>query len=445
MADHDSTATEPIGSGADTFAFQRFRVVVMLGPDTGAERIADGPELSIGTSPSSDLVLTDPTVSRHHCVIEVGPRGFRLRDLGSTNGTRIGPHFIESAWLGGETTLSLGTSGVRFEVMDETVRERLTSGPAFAGLLGKSAPMRRIFTMLPRLAAADATVLINGETGTGKTLLAEAIHNASPRVRGPFAVVDCAAIPPTLVESELFGHERGAFTGAHATRVGAFEAANGGTLFLDEIGELPLDVQPKLLRALENRQIKRLGGTQTIALDVRIIAATNRDLREAVNAGSFRSDLFYRLNVVRLHVPPLRERREDIPLLVDHFFRQFSREPHASAPAALVAALERQVWPGNVREVRAAVERAVLLGDPLEQGSGRPVAAMPDLPVDLDVPFRIAKQQMVDHWERTYLVELLRQSSGSITGAARRARMDRNYLRERLTRLKIPIRPGPED
>jgi len=443
MAD-DSLVTEPIGAAGDTFAFQRFRVAVVVGPDTGMERVADGPELSIGTSRSSDLVLTDPTVSRHHCLIEVLPRGFHLRDLGSTNRTRIGHHFVESMYLGGEAVISLGTSGVKFEILDETVRERLTAGVTCAGLLGRSAPMRRIFTLLPRLAGSDTTILIDGETGTGKTLLAEAIHQASPRAQGPFVAVDCAAIPPTLIESELFGHEQGAFTGAVDRRIGAFESARGGTLFLDEIGELPLEMQPKLLRVLESRQIKRVGGSQPVTLDVRIIAATNRDLREAVNAGTFRSDLYYRLNVVRLHVPPLRERREDIPLLVDHFFRQFSREPDAAAPPALVMALERQAWPGNVREIRAAVERAVLLGDPLESAPATSVG-LPELPLDLDLPYRVAKQQIVDHWERSYLVELLRQSRGSITRAARRARTDRNYLRERLIRLKIPTRLGQDE
>jgi DNA-binding NtrC family response regulator len=445
MSESDPNATEPIGPASDTFVFQRFRVAVVVGPDSGKQRIADGPELSIGTSPSSDLVLSDPTVSRHHCAIEARPRGFHLRDLGSTNGTRIGHHFVESIYLGGEALISLGTSAVKFEILDETVREHLASGDTFAGIiLGRSAPMRRIFALLPRLAASDATILIDGETGTGKTLLAEAIHQASPRAQGPFVSVDCAAIPPTLIESELFGHEQGAFTGATATRIGAFESARGGTLFLDEIGELPLDMQPKLLRVLESRQIKRVGGSHPMTLDVRVIAATNRDLREAVNAGTFRSDLFYRLNVVRLHVPPLRERREDIPLLVDHFYRQFSREADAVAPAALMMVLEHQAWPGNVREVRAAVERAVLLGDPLDTGP-RSSSGLPDLPIDLDVPYRVGKQQIVDHWEKAYLVELLRQSRGSITRAARRARTDRNYLRERLIRLKIPTRLGADE
>ena len=436
----DPTSTEPIV--IDAFAFRRFRVTVSTGPDAGTSRVADEPEFSIGTAPSNQLVLTDPTVSRHHCLIESTGRGFRLRDLGSTNGTRLGAMHVEAVKLTQEATLHLGTSCIQFEPLDETVSAPLSAGVAFGSVLGKSPAMRRIFAMLPRIAQSDSTVLIEGETGTGKTLLAEQIHNASPRKSGPFVVVDCAAIPPTLVESELFGHERGSFTGAHATHRGAFEQAGGGTLFLDEIGELPLDVQPKLLRVLEHRAIRRIGGGQPIPLDVRVMAATNRDLRQEVNAGGFRTDLYYRLNVVRILVPPLRERREDVPLLIEHFYRQFAREGEVSGPPrALLDSLARNPWQGNVRELRAAVERALLLGDPGAFGEQAAPAeaevALPDLPVDLTVPFRVAKQRVLDHFERIYLTEILRRAHGSVTRAARLGRMDRNYLRERLRRLDI--------
>ena len=440
MSGFDPTSTEPIV--IDAFAFRRFRVTVSNGPDAGTSRVADEPEFSIGTAPSNQLVLTDPTVSRHHCLIESTGRGFRLRDLGSTNGTRLGALHVEVVKLTQEVSLQLGTTAIHFEPLDETVSTPLSAGVAFGSVLGKSPAMRRIFAMLPRIAQSDSTVLIEGETGTGKTLLAEAIHNASPRKSGPFVVVDCAAIPPTLVESELFGHERGSFTGAHATHRGAFEQATAGTLFLDEIGELPLDVQPKLLRVIEHRAIRRIGGAQPIPLDVRVMAATNRDLRQEVNAGGFRTDLYYRLNVVRILVPPLRERREDVPLLIEHFYRQFAREGDMSGPPrALLDSLARNPWQGNVRELRAAVERALLLGDP--GAFGEPAApaeaevALPELPVDLTVPFRVAKQRVLDHFERIYLTEILGRAHGSVTRAARLGRMDRNYLRERLRRLDI--------
>jgi transcriptional regulator with GAF, ATPase, and Fis domain len=261
-------------------------------------------------------------------------------------------------------------------------------------------------------------------------------------------VIDCASIPPSLVEGELFGHVKGAFTGADTARPGAFEAAAGGTIFLDEIGELPVDLQPKLLRALEEKSIKRIGSQTTTALDVRILAATNRDLRTEVNAGRFRADLYYRLHVVRLRVPPLRERREDILLLARHFYAQFS--PDAPAPPdALLERLAHQDFPGNVRELRGAVERAVLLaGTDMDQaptfgGSFGGAAGDDEGPggseagFDPAVPFRAAKERVVERWERQYLADLLRQAGKNVSKAARMARMDRNHLRELLRRYGL--------
>jgi two-component system, NtrC family, response regulator GlrR len=438
--------TEQLSDRRRAFVYRRFQVTVTLGPDTGLSCRAGKPELTIGTAPGNDLVLTDSTVSRHHCVIEPSARGFRVRDLGSTNGTRLGPHHIEAAHLVQEAVLTLGATRLRFEALDETVAEDVSAESAFGPVLGSSPAMRRIFAMVSRIAASSSSVLIEGETGTGKTILAEAIHRASPRAVGPWIVVDCAAIPRTLVESELFGHERGAFTGADVARTGAFEAAQGGTVFLDEIGELPLEVQPVLLRALESHTIKRLGGARPVSLDVRVIAATNRDLRAAVNDGTFRADLYYRLDIVRLCVPPLRERVEDVALLVDHFYRQMAPEEGASPPPELVRWLERQRWTGNVRELRAAVERAVLLGDPGAGGPGPQQGAVLAGPatrfeaaLDLDAPFRVSKQRVVDEWERAYLGAIVARAGGSIVRAARMARMDRNYLRERLARLHIAV------
>jgi hypothetical protein len=344
-------------------AIRRFRLSIVTGPDRGIERLSDGAEFLIGTAASNHLVLNDRTVSRHHCVINATDKGFFLRDLGSRNGTTLVGFRVEGAYLGPGALIGLGDSTLRFDPLPDEIVEPLAEEERFERILGQSTAMRRLFAALPRLAASDSTILIEGETGTGKGLLAEVIHHKSPRAKGPFVVIDCSAIPPSLIESELFGHGKGAFTNAVSARPGAFEAAAGGTVLLDEIGELPLDMQPKLLRALEERVVRRLGTLEPVRLDVRILAATNRDLRQEVNRGTFRSDLYYRLNIVRLRLPALRERREDIPLLAAHFYEQFARSGDPRPPEDFVAALVKQDWPGNVRELRGCIERAVLMQD----------------------------------------------------------------------------------
>jgi DNA-binding NtrC family response regulator len=334
--------------------------------------------------------------------------------------------------------------------LPDAVREPLSIEDRYGRVLGQSAAMRRIFALLPRIAASDSTTLIEGETGTGKSLLADVIHQHSPRAKGPFVVVDCSAIPPSLIEAELFGHAKGAFTGAQTARAGTFEAAAGGTVFLDEIGELRLDMQPKLLRALEERTIRRIGSLDPVRLDVRIIAATNRDLHVEVNKGNFRSDLYYRLNIVRLRVPPLRERPEDIPLLVSHFYDQLAPDGDPGPPAALITDLMRQPWPGNVRELRGAIERAVLMGDPalwretiIGAEAHGSTSAPPDtgapLELDLSRPFRELKEREVARWERAYVQALIRANGGNLSRAARAGRMDRNHLRELLRRHGVPV------
>jgi two-component system, NtrC family, response regulator GlrR len=431
------------------YTYHRFRVAVVAGPNKGSTRDADRPELLIGTAPGNDLVLTDPTVSRHHCVLTIGDEGVLLRDLGSKNGTQLGGFRIESAFVRHGAAISIGSTTVRFESLDEEISEPLSEEDRWGTALGRSPAMRRIFALLPRVAACDSTVLLEGETGTGKTMIAEALHEASPRAGKPFIVVDCGAIPPSLIESELFGHEKGSFTGAVASRAGAFEAANGGTVFLEEIGELPLDMQPKLLRVLEERVVKRLGSQESIRLDVRVIAATNRDLRLEVNKGSFRSDLFYRLHIVRLRIPALRERREDIPLLAAHFYAQLSDGHEREPPADLLMSLARQDWRGNVRELRSAVERAVLMKDPEGWRDHATPAPSPADSVsrkpleeefDATASFRSAKERAVKGWERGYVGELIRRNNGNLSRAARAARMDRNHLRELLKRHGVPIR-----
>ena len=415
--------------------FPRYRLTVIEGPDREASIDGGEAEIAIGTAQANALILTDSAVSRHHFAITPTPRGHLIRDLGSTNGTTINGVVVERAYLASGAVIAIGQSRLKFEAVGGEELAALSADARWGRALGGSKAMRRIFAVLPRLADSDATILLEGETGTGKGLLAEAIHEASPRAGGPFIVLDCGAIPPTLIESELFGHEKGAFTGAAAARTGGFEAARGGTVFLDEIGELSLDLQPKLLRAIEDRVVKRVGGNELLRLDIRIVAATNRDLRAEINQGRFRSDLYYRLNTFRLRIPPLRERRDDIALLVAHFYRQLSP---AEPPAELLADLARQDWPGNVRELRAAVERAVLLGDPMvwHALSGDAPAADDAHLID-GTSFRAAKERAIAAWERDYVRALIARHDGNLSRAARAVRMDRNHLRELLRRHRI--------
>ena len=432
----DDRATDVATTRLQTLVMRRFRVTAVDGAERQANATSDSSELTIGTADGNQLLLTDPTVSRHHCAIRVTPRGFQLRDLGSTNGTWLAGHLIEVAYLKPGSTFRVGSMSIRFELLDDEVREPLSEEDRFGDALGQSAVMRRIFAALAKIAATDSTVLLEGETGTGKGLLADLLHRQSPRASHPMIVVDCASIPPTLIESELFGHDKGAFTGATAARTGAFEAANGGTIFLDEIGELPLDLQAKMLRALEERVIKRIGSTRPVRLDVRIIAATNRDLREAVNRGRFRADLFYRLDVARLRLPPLRDRREDIPRLVTHYARVFTGDAAALPPPSLVAAFAEHSWPGNVRELRSAVERAVLFADPALVVDEPATAAEAVDVLDDRLSFRESKERVVSRWERWYVQALVERHGGNLTRAARAARMDRAHLRELLRRYE---------
>jgi len=430
----DERRTDVVGQRLGAITFHRFRVAA-VGGGPAVEATADSAELTIGSSAGNHLVLDDPTVSRAHCTIIATPRGFQLRDLGSTNGTWLAGHMIEVAYLKPGTQFRVGTVTVRFDRLDDLIREELSPNDALGDALGASPAMRHIFALVAKVAPSESTVLLEGETGTGKGLIADLIHRQSGRADGPFVVVDCASIAPTLIESELFGHEKGAFTGAHAARAGAFEQANRGTVFLDEIGELPLDLQAKLLRALEERTVKRIGGTRAIRLDVRVIAATNRDVREEVNRGRFRADLYYRLNVVRLRLPPLRERREDIPLLVQHFYRTFTGDDAAVAPDTLVAQLADHAYPGNVRELRSAVERAVLAVDADFDAQVPASTAFDDR-----LSFRESKERAVAAWEREYLAELLARHDGNLSRAARAARMDRAHLRELLRRHGVAPR-----
>ena len=298
-------------------------LAVVDGESRGA-RAQVGSEIArIGTADGNDLVLVDRTVSRFHCEVVLRGAAIIIRDCGSTNGTLIDGVRIREAEIPPGTLVRIGSSAFRVELGEEPAFVEVSGRSGFGELVGASVEIRRVYAVLERLALTDATVLVQGETGTGKDVLARSLHAASRRAERPFVAVDCGAIPENLVESELFGHVKGAFTGATSDRRGVFEEADGGTLFLDEIGEMPLALQPKLLRAIESRSIRRVGGTGARTVDVRIVAATNRSLAASINDGSFREDLYYRLAVVEVRLPPLRARRDDIAVLANHFYRTF--------------------------------------------------------------------------------------------------------------------------
>src|SRR5450432_2873828 len=340
------------------------QIVVMSGSAKGTSR-RSGDRLRIGMAPENDLVLPDDTVSRHHCELTRAADGVHVHDLGSTNGTKLQGARVTEAVVQPGVVLKVGEIEIAVRLAVRSVEVMPSDKTWFGGAIGQSLAMRSIFGILERIAPTDATVLLEGETGTGKDVLARAIWTESPRAQGPFVVVDCGAVSYSLLESELFGHERGAFTGAVAARQGAFEMADGGTVFLDEIGELPLDVQPKLLRVLETKEFRRVGGNRTLKTNVRVLAATKRNLQREVQAGKFREDLYFRLAVVPITVPPLRGRREDIPALVEYILKAGSQNDPTLGALSMadeaISALTAHDWPGNVRELRNVLERAVYL------------------------------------------------------------------------------------
>ena len=394
--------------------------------------VHDGDICKIGSHASNDIVLRDPMVSRFHCRLVREDGIWVLRDSGSMNGTKIDGVRVRDADIIDGGVLGLGDSVVRIRAGDAQKEDLVPTLPSFGALVGTSLAMRRLFGLLEKIAQSDINVLIEGESGTGKELVATETMQRSARADKPFVVVDCGAISPSLVESELFGHVRGAFTGADRDRVGAFEAADGGTVFLDEIGELPLELQPKLLRALEAREIRRVGETRPRRVNVRVISATNRDLEREVNKGRFREDLYFRLAVISARVPPLRERADDMVILVRTFLQQLGvPEEERLFGAAVLHEMTKHDWPGNVRELRNYVERSIVLqsaSPTLRRGLTGPASASPTNGIDLSVPFRIAKDSVIDSFERGYLSSLLEAAGGNMSKAARMAGMDRMYL-----------------
>ena len=439
---------------AHTIRIWSVALAVVDGPSRGA-RAQVGSEIArIGTADGNDLVLADRTVSRFHCEVVLRGEAIVIRDCGSTNGTLIDGVRIREAEIPPGTLVRIGGSAFRVELGEEPAFVEVSAQTAFGELVGASVEIRRVYAILERLARTDATVLVQGETGTGKDVLARSLHAASRRADRPFVAVDCGAIPEHLVESELFGHVKGAFTGATADRRGVFEEADGGTLFLDEIGEMPLALQPKLLRAIESRSIRRVGGTGARTVDVRIIAATNRSLASSINDGSFREDLYYRLAVVELRLPPLRARRDDIPVLAAYFFRTFAGDG-AALPTEFVAGLVGRGWPGNVRELRNYIERSVSLGTIAPRAPappGAPLTARAPDPVSPDsiesfvalhLPLKEARRAWTKSFELVYVRTMLKLVGGNVTRAAERAGVSRRFLQRMVARLGI--KPGGPD
>ncbi|MFO0724072.1 MAG: sigma 54-dependent Fis family transcriptional regulator [Myxococcota bacterium] len=431
--------TQEHGRGKTSAAVRAIAVEVIDGPDRGLRFTSKEPRLTIGTATNADVVLTDPTVSRYHVELGDGRGAISLHDLGSKNGTYAGAIRVSEGTIPSGTTLKVGRTTLRVEDAGATEVELLEAA-SLAGIVGASESIRRLMAQVERAAKFNSAALVTGESGTGKELVSEALHLLSPRKQGPWVVVDCASISPTLVGSELFGHERGAFTGADRRHIGAFERAHKGTLLLDEIGELPPAMQQSLLGVLERRRFRRVGGSEEVEVDVRVVAATNRDLRGEVNRGSFRLDLYYRLAVVQLVVPPLRDRLEDLPVLIGHFLREAGYEGPIEdvTPPDVLEALSRHAWPGNVRELKNVIGATLAMGAPPELGEldqpglgSAPRAPGEDpVPASFSLPYRQARTKVLDDFEARYVRHLLDKSAGNVTRASREGQIDRSYLTE---------------
>lgn len=425
------------------------KVSVVAGPDLGRE-VAFDAAVEVGADPTCGLVLHDRSVSRRHLRLEASGGRLRVKDLGSRNGTHLGATRIHEAEIPLGTVLRLGDSSIAVqprwylrETMPSAARE-------FGELYGESLAQREVFAILERVGPSAVTVLLEGESGTGKELAARSIHRASPRAAKPYVVFDCASVPGELAESELFGHKRGAFSGATADRLGAFARADGGTLCLDELGELPLDLQPKLLRVLETGEVRPVGSDTPVKVDVRVVAATNRDLHAEVKRGAFRADLLYRLEVVKVRLPPLRQRPEDIAGLATRLLTGLLPEGDVVAGPNLDRLLAYG-WPGNIRELRNVLTRAVSLGRapgqppvPFAQlvfnlgpASNAPATIGFEFPgVTRPLPYKEARAQLLDSFERAYVAALLERHPGNVLRAAEAAGVSRKHLYELIRKVE---------
>ncbi len=444
----DSTALHPVGEnptigrplvpkdGLERLA----RIEVIEGKDAGKTFAVDPNAPSrvlLGTSPACEFRLTDPTVSRRHCAFEPAGSRFKITDFGSTNGTFVDGVAIVEAFVRGGEIVRVGSTALRLESGVVAEYTPLPSAMRFGRVLGASLAMRRLYPLCERVSRSKVPVIIEGETGTGKEALAESIHEVGGGT-GPFVVFDCTTVSPNLVESELFGHERGAFTGAVASRPGVFEEADGGTLLIDEIGDLDLPLQAKLLRVIDRGELRRVGGTKNIKVNVRILAATRRDLDKAIAAGRFRDDLFHRLAVARIELPPLRERQGDVALLARHFAAGMGAAPDVLS-AEVLRRFDDYAWPGNIRELRNAVARLIALGDTgVDPGkvtevkkhapandSGDWLAAI----LSENPAFAVARRKALDEFERRYVERILEAHGGNVSQAAKASGLALRYFR----------------
>jgi two-component system, NtrC family, response regulator HydG len=417
-----------------------FSLTVVDGADRGkAIFVAPGQALRVlaGQSPACDLRLTDRMVSRRHAAFELSGARLRVTDLESTNGTFVQGVGVLDAFLQGGEVVSLGSTAIRVDRVASAARAPLPLADRFGKLIGESPEMRALYPLCERLAASSVPSILEGETGTGKEVLAESLHEMGPRASGPFVVFDCTAVPPNLVESALFGHERGSFTGATEARRGVFEEAHGGTLLLDEIGDLDLPLQAKLLRAIERSEVQRVGGNRWIKVDVRVLSATRRDLDREIQAGRFRDDLFYRLAVTRIELPPLRKRAGDALVLARHFWARIAPRG-APFPVDFAQRIESYAWPGNVRELANSVARRVAIGEeaPIHSvrppSDGAPTSARGGDAIEAvlaqDLPLPRARERVVEEFERRYVQRVLAAHNGNVSVAAAASGIARRYF-----------------
>lgn len=447
----------PLSEG---FPVQKLTLAVTNGPDKGITKTFEKPVIRLGADPLCDIVLTDPTVSRMHAEVRRRGENIELVDLDSTNGTFIDGISVGRVDLKPNAIFQVGRTQFRLTSRTEQVSVEVTDRTRYGNIVGASPALREIFSILDRVAPSDLSVVIEGETGTGKELIAQALHEQSNRDDKPFVVFDCSAFPATLLESELFGHEKGAFSGAMNRHRGVFERADGGTIFFDELGEMDIEFQAKFLRVLETGDVRRVGGEKVFNVDVRVVCATNRNLEELVEEKKFRRDLFYRLAKVRFNLPALRDRAEDVPVLAEHFLDMMAGE-NAAKPLITedaIRTLQAYHWPGNIRQLKNVIEKAVALCTegtitaeylahelglqdispasrsvvplPTSSSDSRHVVVMTPLVKEDDdlVPFREAKENIVDSFEHQYLERLLEKNDGNISAAAREAEVDRRHL-----------------